>query len=218
MVGSLLIAASAGNVTLIVVGALFAGVGCLPVAAAGHWTLLARNTESRRDARERKVLEIAQQYLTRATEVTRLPRKERLAVLDDVVKEVPLLLCRDVYQNMHSVRAVVFGVANSGELHVLSQAGRSDAAKAFDAASGRLGSLREFLAGPNNHLFVTNLHERTYSSFVSVPIRSATVVYGMLTIDALNAADLDESDGYVVEVLASALCLFFAEAIRGMHK
>jgi transcriptional regulator with GAF, ATPase, and Fis domain len=225
MVGSLLISGSAGVPALVVAGAVLAGVGVLPVVASGYWATQDQKLEDEYEARERIVLRAVAGFTREAADVTILPRARRAEELDRVVEESLGLLCDVVFNRVDGIRAVVYAISDdSSELTVLHQAGRPDRAGAFAASDPTGAAVFERLTAPENHTFfsgddpsatLARTDERGYATFISAPIRSASNAYGMLTLDAPSPGDLDSRDGDLIEVLASALCLYFAEAARG---
>jgi hypothetical protein len=217
MAGSLLISGSAGQFGLVVLGAAIAAIGCLPVAAAAYWSSLDRTASDLRAARERAVLLQSVELLQAAASVTSEQRAKRVAMLRRVAGQVVDFLCDRAYSEVPGLRTVVYAISDDGSaLEVLQQAGRPDSAHVIAFGSDHGKKVLDQLSGPKNHVYESDIEGRPYRSYLAAPIRRGGVIFGMLSVDATETLSL--ADGYLLEILSSALCIFFVEAARGEHK
>ena len=127
------------------------------------------------------------------------------------------LACK-VYGDLTGIRFVVYGVSDDGrELSVLAHAGRTDTPRPFSASDERGRAAFEELETIDGHTFRPDSPGTTYVGYLAAPIRSTNQAFGMITMDATSTDLLEASDGPLLEIVASALSHFFAEAARGAH-
>lgn len=223
LVGSWIVGANTGSVTAIVIGAVIAAIGCTPVAASAQWVKMRGDRTRRQDARERKVMEYASLVLlpqlgsfSHFTPDERVDAREKA-----LVKTVDYLqnkVYRDEDKNLLrtdlSTRVVLYAVNSiATHLEVVHQAGRPDPATAFHLYDGARGTkiLNDLLTGSST--YDPELVGRNYVSYVSAPIISGdNNIYGMISVDTTDITQLDQEDGYALEVIASALAVFYQES------
>lgn len=223
LVGSWIVGANTGSVTAIIIGAVIAGVGCIPVAAAAQWVKTRGNRTRRQDARERKVMEYASLVLLpHLGEFSHLTADERIGAREVVLVDTVDYLQNNVYRDEEksqlktalSTRVVLHAFGETpGQLEVVYQAGRPDPATEFNLEDGGRGAkvLDDLLGGIAT--YSTQLVGRNYVSYVSAPIITGdNAIYGMISVDTTDIRQLDPEDGYALEVIASALAVFYQEA------
>lgn len=223
LVGSWIVGANTGSVSAIIIGAVVAGVGCTPVAAAAQWVKTRGNRARRQDARERKVMEYASLVLLpHLGEFSHLTAEERIGARDVVLVDTVDYLQNNVFRDEEksqlktalSTRVVLHAFGTTpNQLEVVYQAGRPDPATVFDLSDGGRGAkvLDDLLGGITT--YSSQLVGRNYVSYVSAPIITGDdAIYGMISVDTTDIRQLDTEDGYALEVIASALAVFYQEA------
>lgn len=121
----------------------------------------------------------------------------------------------------HGVRAVVYSVNKTSDgLYVVDQNSRGSRPDAGEFPPGDPSTLEilEALA-QNRSRFEPDNSDRPkregrvidYETYISAPIGTNTVAFGMLTVDALRAGDLTKQHINDVELIASSLAPAFAE-------
>lgn len=231
VIGSAIISLSGGmpdRWLLILVGALIILVGLLPTWARST----ALSKEDRRDALLDARASVTDDYLratlAAASSVIGLPRRNRVQLAQAEVQKVLDLIWERYYSSSGSIRVIFFAVSEDAlRLEPVASAGRADEARVFDASvdeRGRLGLERlEVEDDFEYHPSTADLPEnwgatgRSYSAFLSVPVRVANHGYGLISVDSVDPAELDRRDGESIALFASALGFYFASADRGRH-
>lgn len=223
LVGSWIVGANTGSVTAIVIGAVIAAIGCTPVAASAQWVKMRGDRLRRQDARERKVMEYASLVLLpQLGEFSHFTPVERVTARNEALMETVEYLQNKVYRDEDksllrtdlSTRVVLYAFDSTAtHLEVIHQAGRPDAATAFHLYDEARGSkiLNDLLTG--SATYEPKLAGRNYVSYVSAPIITGdNNIYGMISVDTNDITQLDQEDGYALEVIASALAVFYQES------
>lgn len=219
MVASWLVGWAQGNLWMIIAGAVIAAAGCSPVAASSFANAREMSRELRREARERQALTLASSVLLLPlADVPAMSIDRRVAARDAAADRTVKYLTENVFTD-EGVRVVVFVVDDAGErMEPRWSAGRSDPPSAFVRGTSRGDAAFAEITGVSGHIYSNELEGRQYTAFISAPIVAGENAFGMLTVDATDADSLDSDDGYAVEVVASGLAVYFAEAIRGRRR
>ncbi|OWY79190.1 hypothetical protein B9C99_24025 [Rhodococcus sp. BUPNP1] len=104
--------------------------------------------------------------------------------------------------------------------------GRDQQPKSFERGSARGDKAFKVLEMAGPYRFAADLDQvgqqeewegsgDGYRTFITAPIRSLEKGFGLLTIDAPRAGDLDDRHGQTIALYASALAVAYAEAKRG---
>lgn len=127
--------------------------------------------------------------------------------------------------NVSGLRAVVYEVAADGQsMKVVSWNARTSRAAPHPFLRGSLrGDAAFALLVSGESMFVSDIASAPdkwagsgvgYNTFISCPISSPDVGYGLLTVDAKNTDDLVEEDVTDIRLLAGILANAFAERAR----
>lgn len=137
--------------------------------------------------------------------------------------------CTDLakaFATVSGVRVCVFNISDDAQrMTCVEKAGRNQRPKNFEVGTVRGDKAFEILNTPLPYLFAANLDDKAaqvewagsgdgYRTFITAPIRSSNTGFGLLTIDAPTAGDLDDGHGRTVALYAATLAVAYAEAAR----
>lgn len=179
--------------------------------------------------------EVAQYTLTisnaiqpMAEAISAMPRqdsKTRARTAEKVVGHAASSL-QLLFHNVANLRIVVYEINDDkDELRVSHYVGRLNKPRPFRLGdSGRGDAAFKMIQSSDEPLFVYDVndgstagwedHGTSYRTFVSAPIRTSEIAFGMLTIDAPEPGDISENDKGIVGVLATLLAIALGERDR----
>lgn len=209
--------ASNREIGVIIAAAVVAGLGCLPVAAAGYWQNRERADENRRDARERRISDhVTRTMLPTLAATSRLRRRARIRQLGSILEPTAQFLWGEVFEKSPDVRVVIYALKDDASgLTAVGHGGQRSAAGEIDFSTPRGAKIFDELVGPDLHVYESGVVGESYVSYVALPLTVESDVYGMLSIDSRSAVELSSDDGFALEPIAGALSVMFSEAARG---
>lgn len=226
--GGAIISAASGQVAQIVLGSLVVAVGVAPAGLRGWVHRRAESKDLAADARDAIAADLLRTVVTNAAEFEGLPRQDRVRRAKRAIQELIRGIVDRMYDSDTSIRAVFYVLDDTVPgLRVNIQFGRREPARDFDATTPRGVLAIKRLSDPEDYLIANDTGAlppeweadgRSYRSFIALPIRSAAVAYGMLTVDSSEPGVFSARDGESLARLAAALAFYQATQERGRHR
>lgn len=210
----------------LVLGILFAAVSAAIVIGVDWWR---RRTDASSSS------EVAQYSLTISNAIqpmveviSAMPRQDsntRKRTAEKVVGHAASSL-QLLFHHVPNLRVVVYEIAENGDaLTVSHYVGRRDKPRPFRLGDqGRGDAAFKMIKSSDEPLFVRDVndgdtpgwedHGKSYSTFISAPIRTSEIGFGMLTIDGPIPGSISENDKGIVQVLATLLAIAMGERDR----
>jgi membrane protein implicated in regulation of membrane protease activity len=183
-----------------------------------------KERESVAAAKQEQLVKLRDEFMRFASTTADMalqPFEERQAYLKTVAAVTASALATMVGEHVHRPRAVVYLLnieSNPLTMDSIGHAGRGERPGPFEAGTPRGDAALEFLDG-RRPAFYPNLDEAKplgfegtmsgYKSFISVPIWTATGVYGMVSLDAPKANLLNDGDLALTELTAELMSIPF---------
>lgn len=226
--GGSIISSANGRGIQIAIGSVVVALGVLPHGLRAWAGERARRSDDELDARERIVSTFAVSAMQEAPDLEGMPRKDRIAFVDDRIEVLLDDVAQRVFDGKPDVRVVFYRLSEDAHsLIAEAPAGRDDAPRDFDTGHpnhgltiARLSSDEPYTLVPDTSKVEPRLDTqgRAYRSFVAAPIRSATAAYGMLTVDSTAPDVFDTRDAEMLVSIATIMAFYLAARERGKQK
>ena len=174
-----------------------------------------QGNEDQIDAQERQCLNLAADLLPSIPSGLSEALDERRKSLDWAIVQVTEALTKRIYSNTPNVRAVVFtlGMTNGGQAFVPStHSGRGPSASTHLENTPRFDELMRLARSVSETKTGSEVHGKSYQSYVSASITRDETLYGVLSLDTPDDWLFTERDEKNFLVLARLLGAFYAAA------
>lgn len=208
------------------VGSLLIGAGATALGATAFWRHQNDDAEDIAAARNKIMDDCLIPLFEQLHRIPSLAQESDRRTAVEFLAHQTASSLREAFLSVTGVRVAVFEVSeDQRRMTCTVSRGRGTKPKPFFKGTPRGDKAFDLLTNPEKlHLFVSDIAEADpgewegsgngYSTFISAPIRTQTHAFGMLTIDAPKAGDLEARDGATVSVFAAALGVAYAEANR----
>lgn len=191
-----------------------------------YWRSKSDSSDDTLAARELLLEESLSPILEQLADAAPQPAAQRRETAKRLAERACTELAAKAFATIPGVRVCVFVISDDAkQMACAAKAGRNQRPKSFDRGTDRGDKAFEVLNNPLPYLFAADLDNTSaqdewagsgdgYRTFITAPIRSSDTGFGLLTIDAPKAGDLDDRHGRTIALYAAALAVAYAEATR----